>query len=292
VSGVPSHFFQIKTPVFLCLDSDGHVLRSGDKGALQLYLPACINAGIWGPCDAARFGVSVIFQESVTMKTSLLWRTVLAGCVFSIAFESLAAGDPAEGKKKIVVCQVCHGPDGNSPPNPAWASFTTEDIKKIATAPKTLRGNPVWAKLAGQNATYLAKQLQNYRAGTRKDAIMSEMATGLPDADIADIAAFYASQTLRPEAPNKDALSERGREIYMNGVKQLAIPACASCHGPNGRGNETLPRIAGQHAIYLQKQLWSFKLGARTTDPVMVTTASKLQEQDILALTSYISAIQ
>lgn len=221
-------------------------------------------------------------------------RVFAAVALAGVLPNGLAAGDPAAGKTKTVICQACHGPDGNSPPNPAWGRYTTDDIVKLASAgPKGIRGNPVWAKLAGQNATYLTKQLQNFRSGARKDPLMTEMVSGLTDADIADIAAYYSAQNLHSEEPTPDKLTEQGRDIYLHGKKTPLVPACASCHGPLGRGSETLPRIAGQHAIYLQKQLWSFKLGTRTTgDKVMNDVAAKLADQDIPALAAYLSTMR
>ena len=80
------------------------------------------------------------------------------------------AGDAAAGKTKAVVCSACHGIDGNSI-------------------------NPLWPKLAGQHAAYLVKQMKAFRSGERKDPVMAPMAVSLSDADIDDLAAFYASQT-------------------------------------------------------------------------------------------------
>lgn len=79
------------------------------------------------------------------------------------------AGDAAAGKAKAVVCSACHGIDGNSI-------------------------NPLWPNLAGQHAAYFVKQMKAFRSGERKDPLMAPMATGLSDADIDDLAAFYASQ--------------------------------------------------------------------------------------------------
>ena len=80
------------------------------------------------------------------------------------------AGDAAAGKTKAVVCSACHGLDGNSI-------------------------NPLWPKLAGQHAAYLVKQMKAFRSGERNDPVMAPMAVPLSDADIDDLAAFYASQT-------------------------------------------------------------------------------------------------
>ena len=90
---------------------------------------------------------------------------------FSASF-SAAAGDVHLGKTKAAVCAGCHGLDGNST-------------------------NPVWPKLAGQHATYLKKTLRDFRAGVRKDPLMSAMARPLSDADIENLAAYFSSQKHR-----------------------------------------------------------------------------------------------
>ena len=94
----------------------------------------------------------------------------VAACALALAGPVHAAGDAAAGKTKAVVCSACHGIDGNSI-------------------------NPLWPKLAGQHAAYLAKQMKAFRSGERKDPVMAPMSVPLSDADIDDLAAFYASQT-------------------------------------------------------------------------------------------------
>jgi cytochrome c553 len=213
---------------------------------------------------------------------------------FALSFTATAAhaaGNAEAGKAKSVFCQACHGVDGNNPVNPTWSRLTVQDIKNMAADPKLRLANPVWAKLAGQNADYLAKQLQNFRSGARKDPIMTDMANGLTDADIADIAAFYAAQPLHPEVADQGALAKRGEDVYLHGLPGAKLPACASCHGPIAHGTETLPRLAGQHAVYLQKQLWFFKLGTRTTDKRMNDIAGKLPDADIEAVAIYLAGL-
>jgi len=78
------------------------------------------------------------------------------------------AADAAAGKSKSATCAACHGADGNS-------------------------ANPMWPKLAGQHAPYLEKQMKDFRDGRRKDPVMAPMAAALSDADIANLAAYYAS---------------------------------------------------------------------------------------------------
>jgi cytochrome c553 len=97
---------------------------------------------------------------------------LVAVAAWIVAGNALAAGDAAAGKSKSTACGACHGPDGNST-------------------------NPLWPKLAGQHAAYLVKQLEAFKSGERKDALMSPMAAGLSEEDMEDLAAFFAGQNQR-----------------------------------------------------------------------------------------------
>jgi len=96
--------------------------------------------------------------------------TALCLCLTSTV--AYSAGDAAAGKAKAAICGACHGPDGNSV-------------------------NPLWPNLAGQHAAYLVKQLKAFKAGTRKDPLMSPQASLLNDQDMENLAAFFASQKLK-----------------------------------------------------------------------------------------------
>lgn len=101
------------------------------------------------------------------MKTTMaLALTLLLGSLATAA----AAADSAAGKQKSAACAACHGPDGNS-------------------------ADPQYPRLAGQHASYLERALLDYRSGARKNPIMAGFAGGLSDSDIADLAAYFASQT-------------------------------------------------------------------------------------------------
>ena len=97
---------------------------------------------------------------------------MVAVATLIMAANAQAAGDAAAGKTKAAACAACHGVDGNST-------------------------NPEWPKLAGQHAKYLEKQIKAFKSGARKDPLMSPMVANLSDEDIADLAAYYASQKPR-----------------------------------------------------------------------------------------------
>lgn len=219
----------------------------------------------------------------------------LAVCIsFAVALTSTAhaAGDPEAGKVKTRICQACHGADGNSPQNPAWARLTAADFAAPQDSGGILRRNPLWPKLAGQNANYLVRQLRLFKSGARKDPLMSSMIADLSDSDIEDIATYYSlHRAQRSSTPEDTQQSRRAQYLYRRGDTSKNIPACQGCHGPDAHGTETLPRLAGQHAIYLKKQLWAFRARRRASD-VMGPIASVLDEADIDAVSGYLSTLE
>lgn len=182
---------------------------------------------------------------------------------------SYAAGDPAKGKTLSPTCAACHSVDGNSI-------------------------NPVWPKLAGQHAEYLVKQLQDFKDGKRVNAQMAPMVASLDKQDMADLAAYFASQKIKPGSA-KPELIEAGQKIYRAGDAQAGIPACMACHGPAGSGNQAAryPSIAGQHAEYTAIQLKAFKSEERNNDEnnVMRSIARPMTNAQIEAVSEYIQGL-
>ena len=175
----------------------------------------------------------------------------------------------ADGKSKAQVCGACHGTDGNS---------TT----------------PIWPSLAGQNAAYTILQIESFQSRWRDDPAMSAMADTLVDADVAEIAAYYAAQpvAIRPIARDEVAA---GQKLYRGGDGARGIPACMACHGPNGADNAaaTYPALRGQQSEYTVLQLKAYRDGKRTTDPrqMMRSIAEKMSDEDMQAVARYISAL-
>ena len=164
------------------------------------------------------------------------------------------------------VCQNCHGPRGNS----ASATFP---------------------RLNGQQADYIENQLKNFRSHSRTDpharAYMWGMASQLDDALIAGLAKYYTSQT--PTLPQSGGeLASLGKKIYLQGVASESIPPCQACHGEHGEGNGQFPRLAGQHADYLKKQLEQFRSTLRESD-VMHANTKDMRDSEIEALVSYLA---
>lgn len=203
------------------------------------------------------------------MKTSIVILLASSACLAvtlgRAADVSIAAMHAAESKV-TTTCQSCHGPAGNS---------------VSATFPR----------LNGQQADYIATQLKNFRDHSRSDphaqAFMWGMASQLDDTTIAALAKYYAGQTPTPPQSG-GALAAEGKKIYMNGVAAQNIPACQACHGEHGEGNSVMPRIAGQHADYLKKQLEAFRSTLRESD-VMHANTKDMTDSEIEALVSYLA---
>jgi cytochrome c553 len=179
------------------------------------------------------------------------------------------AADAAAGKAASATCAGCHGVDGNS-------------------------ANPEWPKLAGQGEPYLVKQLHDFKDGERKNATMAPMAMGLSDQDMDNLTAYFSAQTMSQGAADKD-LVELGQKIYRGGNPASGVAACIGCHGPAGAGNPAarFPRLAGQHAKYVEIQLHAFKSGERNNDAgkMMRNIADKMTDKEIQAVASYVQGL-
>lgn len=194
---------------------------------------------------------------------------IVVVAILSFSGFAQAKGDAEAGKAKSATCVACHGQDGNSP-------------------------SDLYPKLAGQHATYLEKQLQEFKTGVRNDPIMLGMSMALSDQDMADLAAYYSMQEETQHTVSADIV-DAGQKLYMGGDKARGIPACTACHGPRGVGLELakFPKISSQHPAYIKLQLEKFRSKARDNDPngMMTDVAAKLTDADIELLSKYISAL-
>ena len=166
------------------------------------------------------------------------------------------------------VCAACHTADGS-------------------------RGSPANPILQGQHAEYLVKQLTEFKAGKRKNAIMSGMAAPLSEEDMRNVAAFYASKTAKPGfAKSKDTVA-LGEKIYRGGIAERNVPACAACHGPTGAGIPSqYPRIGGQHGDYIEAQMNAFRAGQRANSAQMMGVAAKMNDKEIKAVSDYVAGLR
>lgn len=190
--------------------------------------------------------------------------------MMALASVPAAAADAQAGQAKAAPCAACHGVDGNSP-------------------------NPIWPKLAGQHPQYLVKQIMDFKNKVRNDPLMSPQAALLAtDQDVADVAAYFASQEQTIGTAKADMV-ELGEQIYRGGNIDSGVPACTGCHGPAGMGNPLakFPRISGQHADYTKKQLTDFRAGNRMNDAntMMRGVAVRMTDEEIAAVSQYIQGL-
>ena len=168
-----------------------------------------------------------------------------------------AMADPAAGEKKAETCAACHGPAGNSP-------------------------SGQFPILAGQTFRYVFLQLRDFKEGRRKDPIMSPMAANLSRDDMIDLAEYFAQQKPKPIPFRADAARvERGR-------KKADEVLCTMCHLGGFKGQNEIPRVAGQWPEYVIKQLKDFKARTRTNDAGnMTSVAQTLSDEDIVDLAHF-----
>lgn len=187
------------------------------------------------------------------------------------AVSANAAGDAAKATPIATqVCAACHGADGNSM-------------------------IPMYPKLAGQHPEYITKQLTNFKAGDRKNPVMSGMVATLTPEDMTNLGAYFGSQAGKGGTAKSNGRGSIGEKIYKGGIPGNGVPACASCHGPAGAGVPVqFPRLAGQHADYTVAQLKTFRSGERANDgaKMMRMVASKLSDQDMAAVADYIQGLR
>ena len=191
---------------------------------------------------------------------------VIAVALWAMTGVAHAQADEARAKKVIGgSCFLCHGAEGES-------------------------ASEVFPRLAGQNAEYIAKQLENFKSGKRKSSAMAPMVAELSPDDMAALGRFYSSRPPHKEAPKDAPLAAVGQYIYSQGNRFSGVPACASCHGPDGAGSNALPRLAGQHAAYLDNQLKQFNKRERNNDnAVMHTVVEKMTPLEMAAVSEYLS---
>ncbi|GMQ77184.1 MAG: c-type cytochrome [Gammaproteobacteria bacterium] len=179
----------------------------------------------------------------------------------------LAAGDVAAGQAKSALCAACHGPDGNST-------------------------NPEWPKLAGQQAEYIVKQLNDFKSGVRQNPLMAGITASLSEQDMESLAAYFSSRKVKVTGATDAELARQGQQLYRGGSRPLQVSACMACHGPAGQGvPPSFPSVSGQHAAYSEIQLNAFKTGVRK-NAAMNAIAARMSAEEIKAVAMYMSGLE
>ncbi len=196
----------------------------------------------------------------------------LAAALFLTAMSSSAAEPGTQSAASLAEakvassCQKCHGTTGDSV-------------------------SPIYPRLNGQQADYITAQLKAFRGrrrgDTRAQGYMWRVARELDDKTIAALGQYYASQ--KPTQPQTGgALAAEGEKIFMNGDPAKGIAACQQCHGKDGEGSGSVPRIAGQHSAYFRMVMGGYQLGLRQNESMRAVTKNMTNRQ-IEALSSYLS---
>lgn len=167
------------------------------------------------------------------------------------------------------LCTGCHNEDGNS---------TT----------------PEFPKLAGLDAAYITKQINDFKKDKRVSEIMGPMANQIPENEVGTLAAYFSKQKRSTGTVTDAKLAAQGQQIYDDGVISSAVPACSGCHGEKGEGTDKFPRLAGQHTTYLITQMNNFKNSVRNNDArkVMRAITLRMTDQDMKAAAEYITSLK
>jgi len=207
--------------------------------------------------SVAVLGLMLTTRALAAPSSSVAWTTETVALIRS--------GNPVTGKQLSYGCAGCHGTEG-------------------------LGVSPAYPHIAGQDAFYLFKQLQDFKDGSRDNPQMTGIVASLSERDMADIAAYYAA--MQGAAPVRGSSHSAVVDLVSRGQGSRMIPACSGCHGTGGKGNSGyygMPVLAGQKAVYISIALRQYRAGDRANDvySVMRAIAENLTDNEITVLGKY-----
>src|SRR5579864_2655727 len=218
---------------------------------------------------APRMAAATRFSKFIPL--SLLVLAMVAGC--SLPERSRSLGDPNVAARTLAlqVCSNCHGVQGVSV-------------------------SPNFPHLAAQSEPYLVEQLKSFKSHGRSDPAGFEYMWGisarLSDEQINGLAAYFSSQKPAPGKPGNPALLQAGQTIFEQGIAASSTPACSGCHGAKGEGMQQFPRLAGQHADYIVKQLMVFQRTEQKPEGAMMkTVAHALTPENMKSVAAYLESM-
>jgi cytochrome c553 len=189
-------------------------------------------------------------------------------CLQGVAWGADEAAQMQRGEELVMGrCFLCHGATGDS-------------------------SSPLYPKLAGQNSGYMLKQLRNFKRGERESSDMRKVVADLDENDMQSAAFFFSRQ--QPSRGNSAYAEMRalGEKLFSQGDPARGLKPCRECHGDNGAGSATLPRIAGQHTLYIETQLTLFEERKRTNDNAqMQDVAKRLTTDEVRAVAEYLRSL-
>ena len=175
-------------------------------------------------------------------------------------------GDIKAGQSKSKICAACHGIDGNSQ-------------------------SPLFPNIAQLDPNYIFLQLESFKNGSRKNAMMQGIAAPLSVEDMANLAKYFSEQAMHPTIKLPKVLSLRARANLEIG-EQRYRENCSRCHGFVGRGQGIFPRLAGQHPEYMLTQADAFTNGTRAPHSIMRNVVAGLNRQDITLIAEYLGSLK
>jgi cytochrome c553 len=176
---------------------------------------------------------------------------------------------------KIQYCKTCHGLSGQG-----------------------FRGAYPMPRLAGQQPEYIENQLRAFIERRRTNPVMFNVAHVLSPSMVSALATHFKDLDPKPLRGAPIELAAAGKKIYQEGVSGTDVPPCASCHGPEAKGQGVFPRLAGQLHDYMLKKLvnWSKERGQDLAKPdtsaIMEPIAHSLTEPQIAAVAAYLSYLE
>jgi cytochrome c553 len=200
---------------------------------------------------------------------------VAAASVAAHAQEGAGTVSQAELKAKTDYCKTCHGVSGQG-----------------------FRGSFPMPRLAGQQPEYLKSQLQAFIERRRTNPVMFNVAHVLSPPMLEGLSAYFKTLDPKPLGGAPRELVTEGKKIYEEGIPSAEVPPCASCHGPDAKGADAFPRLAGQLHDYIYRKLtnWDKERGQDKFKPdnsaIMQPIAHDLTEAQIKAVAAYLSYLE
>ncbi len=200
-------------------------------------------------------------------------KMALHTALLAIALSAAARADDIQAK--IEYCKNCHGPSGQG-----------------------YRGYYPIPRLAGQQPEYIRNQLKAFIEKRRTNNIMANVAHVLSPSMLTALANHFKGLNPAPIGGAPAELVAAGRRIYNDGVPENNVPACSACHGPEAKGEDKIPRLAGQLYPYTIKVLTNFEkergqgAGVQDTSSIMAPVAHSLNKSQVAAVAAYLSSLK
>lgn len=218
-------------------------------------------------------------RKATAISLGLVLPATAVALVFAAAVHAEDTGTATvpqrELQAKMAYCEVCHGPSGRG-----------------------FRGYYPIPRLAGQQTEYLENQVQAFVERRRTNNIMFNVAHVLSPGMLGALATNFRELNPKPLGGASKQLAAAGKKIYEEGIPSADVPACASCHGPEAKGDGQFPRLAGQLHDYILSKLtnWNQERGQNPANPdastIMQPIAHSLTKPQIEAVAAYVSNLE